>query len=143
MLPSFRHGELILTDKISYRIRPPARGDVVVFASPSDSGKDFIKRIVGLSGEKIALRSGQIYINGVAVKELYTAQGTKTLTGSYLAENAEITISDNEYFVLGDNRSHSSDSREWGPIKKSALVGRAFIIYWPPPSFALVPQVEF
>lgn len=143
MLPNFTNGELILTDKISYRIRTPARGDVVVFAAPQDSGKDFIKRIVGLPHEKIALISGQIYINDNRLKEPYLTGNTKTLGGTSLAENGQILIPENEYFVLGDNRSHSSDSREWGPVKKSEIVGRAFIIYWPPPSFALVPQVEF
>lgn len=143
MLPNFKHGELILTDKISYRVRTPARGDVVVFKSPTDNSKDFIKRIVGLPGEKISLRNEQIYIKGAVLKELHLGKETETLAGAYLKENSEIEIGEAEYFVLGDNRNHSSDSREWGPINKSKIIGRAFIIYWPPPSFALVPQVKF
>lgn len=143
MLPNFVNGELILTDKISYKIREPARGDVIVFRAPTDSGKDFIKRIVGLPGEKVELSNGNIYVNGNPLKEAYLTLETKTVSGSYLREGGQATVPSSEYFVLGDNRSHSSDSREWGTIKKESFVGRAFIIYWPPPSFALVPQVQF
>lgn len=143
MLPNFKHGELILTDKISYRIRTPSRGDVIVFKAPQDSGKDFIKRIVALPGETIELIAGQIYINGQAIKEPYLTTTTLTLPGSYLREGGKVTVPNGEFFVLGDNRNHSSDSREWGTVKKSDIIGRAFIIYWPPPSFALVPQVQF
>lgn len=143
MLPNFVNGELILTDKISYKIRQPSRGDVVVFRAPQDAGKDFIKRIVGLPGETLELAEGKIYVNGNAIDEQYLGPGFVTLGGSFLREGAKVIVPDAEYLVLGDNRNHSSDSREWGTIKKSEVVGRAFIIYWPPPSFALVPQVQF
>lgn len=143
MLPNFIHGELILTDKISYRVKEPTKGDVVVFKSPTDRSKDFIKRIVGMPGEKVSLISGQIFINDKPLNEPYLTDSNNTLPGAFLKENFEITIPEKEYLVLGDNRSHSSDSREWGLIKKSEIIGRVFIVYWPPPSFALVPQVEF
>ena len=143
MLPNFKHGELILTDKISFRIREPQIGDVIVFRAPQDSGKDFIKRIVGLPSETIELSRGQILVNGNAITESYLGTNSQTLSGAFLKEGTKVTIGDGEYFVLGDNRNHSSDSREWGTIKKSEIVGRAFIIYWPPPSFALVPQIQF
>ena len=143
MLPNFQNGELILTDKISYRIRQPARGDVIVFRAPTDPDKDFIKRIIGLPDEKIKLADNTIYVNGLPLRESYLTPDLSTSTGNYLREGEEIIVPEGKYFVLGDNRSHSSDSREWGAVGKTTIVGRAFIIYWPPPSFALIPQVQF
>lgn len=143
MLPNFQNGELILTDKISYRIRQPARGDIIVFRAPTDPGKDFIKRIVALPGEKVKLLDGKIYINESPLKESYLPYDSTSASGSYLREGIEISIPEGKYFVMGDNRNHSSDSREWGAVGKATIVGRAFIIYWPPPSFALVQQVQF
>jgi len=143
MLPNFKNGELILTDKISYRIKPPQRGDVIVFKAPYDKSKDFIKRIIALPGEKIKIADGRIYINNQRLSESYIPNTTLVREGSYLRENEEYTVPDGKYIVFGDNRDHSSDSREFGPIPKQDIVGKAFFIYWPPNAFALIPQISY
>lgn len=143
MDPSFSDGEYLLTDKLSYRFGQPKRGDVVVFAAPPNEKEDFIKRIVGLPGERVGIRDGKVYINGEVISEGYLAQDTLTPPGSFLEEGKEVTIAAGEYFVIGDNRLHSSDSRAWGPVPKKNLVGRAWFVYWPPQEIRLVPQVSF
>jgi signal peptidase I len=143
MLPNFKNGELILTDKISYRIRPPQRGDVIVFKAPYDKSKDFIKRIMVLPGEKIKVENGGIFINDQKLFESYLPSSTQVQGGSYLKEGEEYTVPQGNYIVFGDNRAHSSDSREFGPIPKKDIIGKAFFVYWPPNAFALISKVSY
>lgn len=144
MLPNFKNGELILTDKISYRLRQPQRGDVIVFKAPYDKSKDFIKRIIGLPGEKIKIENGEIFINDKRLAESYLPNLTNIMHGgSYLKEGEEYLIPQEHYIVFGDNRAHSSDSREFGPVAKKDIVGKAFFIYWPPDAFAFIPQISY
>lgn len=142
MFPNFLNGEFLLTDKVSYRLGEPKRGDVVVFASPPDESEEFIKRIVGLPGERISIRGGQIYINGQPLKESYL-ENIYTQAGPFLGEGQEIIIPEGQYFVMGDNRSHSYDSRAWGPVDQSKITGRAWIIYWPPGKTGVIPKAEY
>jgi signal peptidase I len=132
MLPNFPDAEYLLTEKVSYYLHKPQRGDVIVFTPPVSELDEFIKRIIALPGERVMIKEGHIYINGNLLKESYIPDDFRTEGGSYLAEGAEITVPNGQYFVMGDNRPHSSDSRFWGPITPKQISGRAWIIYWPP-----------
>jgi len=130
MHPNFPDSEYLLTEKVTYYFRNPQRGDVVVFTPPV-SEDEFIKRVLALPGEKITLRGGRVYINGKLLEEPYLAKELRTDGGSFLEEGEEFTIPAGQYFVMGDNRPHSSDSRAWGPISKKPISGRAWVVYWP------------
>lgn len=123
MTPNFEDGELILTEKVSYRFSAPKRGDVIVFKAPGANKLDYIKRIIGLPGEHLVIDDGSIYINEKRLSESYETQVTQS--------EVNIVVGENQYFVLGDNRSASSDSRVFGPIDRSSIEGRAWVVYWP------------
>lgn len=131
MLPNFENGEYLLTEKVSYRFSSPKRGDVVVFKAPRDQKKDFIKRVIGLPGEQIKIAGGEVFVNEQRISEPYLTPDTVTLPRSFVGENEEILVPLDEYFVLGDNRDHSSDSREWGTVPKNLIIGKAWFVYWP------------
>ncbi len=129
---TFHDGEYILTDKLSYRIGLPKRGDVVVFKSPRNSDVDFIKRIIGLPGDRVKISDGKVFINGQKLDETaYLDSSVYTGPQSFLSENQEITVPTNRYFVMGDNRPRSSDSRDFGPVAPSEFIGKVFFRYWP------------
>jgi signal peptidase I len=146
MFPTYEDGQYLLTDKISYKVGIPKRGDVIVFRAPEaaqcpeGTGCDFIKRIIGLPGETLEIRSDLVYINGQELKEDYLPVGTPSRPGNYTA-NGPIKIPENSYMVMGDNRNHSSDSRTWGPVDKSLIVGKVFFRYWPPNVVGLIHGV--
>ncbi len=143
MDPNFADGEYLLTEKVSYRFREPARGDVIVFEAPGTKGDEFIKRVIGLPKEKVSLNNSRVYINDEVLTESYISESTPTAGGVFLSDGKEITVPPNHYFVLGDNRLASSDSRTWGFITKEAITGRAWIIYWPPSMTGLVEKVTY
>lgn len=143
MEPNFHDEEYILTDKISYRFHSPLRGDVVVFRAPKNREHEYIKRIVGLPGERIKITNGDVFINGQKIEEDYLEKSTISYSGSFLRSGEEFLISQGEYFVLGDNRPHSSDSREWGTIVREDIIGRAWFRYWPPSRFGIIPKVNY
>lgn len=126
MEPAFHNNDYLIIDELSYRLQPIARGDVVVFVPVVDPSEFYIKRVIGLPGEKISIRDGVITIknnefpNGFDVKETYIDEYT------YGNVN-DLVLGEDEYFVLGDNRDNSSDSRRIGPVKKSAIVGRVWL----------------
>jgi len=136
-------GDLILVNKFIYgakapflnswlpAVRTPKRGDVIVFIYPEDKKKDFIKRLVGLSGETVEIKGGSIYINDKPVPEPVFNQIYYYNRGDFGAEGQKIVIPENSYFVLGDNSASSKDSRYWGFVPKANLLGKALIIYWP------------
>lgn len=129
MHPTFENGEYLLVDELSYHFRTPERGEVVIFRFPRDPKKFFIKRVIGLPGETIAIRQNQIIIKkdandpGTVLSEPYIEN---TPGGS-----VDRTLGPEEYFVLGDNRGASSDSRYWGPVPEDLIVGRAFLRLFP------------
>lgn len=143
MEPNFHNGEYILTNKIEYKFHYPKRGDVVIFKSPSNKERDYIKRIIGLPGDVVALRNNTIYVNGIILEEPYLAPNIVIFGGSYLRENQEITVPPDKYFVLGDNRPHSSDSREFGPVTKEDFIGKAILRYWPFTEFGYLPHPSY
>ncbi len=143
MYPNFYNKEYILTDKISYRRSEPQRGDVVVFHAPPPNDADFIKRIIGLPSETIMVRDGLVYINGILLKEVYLPMDLRTAEKSFLRNGVPYQIPPGYYMMFGDNRNFSSDSREWGPVSRQAIVGKALIRYWPPSRAGLIPHERY
>ena len=125
MLPNLHEGEYVIVDKVSYAFRQPQRGEIVVLKNPTPGQPDLIKRIIGLPGESIAVHNGSVYINGQPLTEPYIAQ-------PMAADSAATQLQAGQYFVMGDNRNNSEDSRRFGPRPVEDIVGRAWIIYWPP-----------
>ncbi len=132
MEPQFHDGEYIIVDELSYRFQKPQRGEVIVFKYPKMPSQYYIKRIIGLPNEKIKIDQGKITIfndqnpNGFLLDESdYIFTTTKT------AFSLEIKLNEKEYFVLGDNRQASSDSRTWGPLPENFIIGRTWIRAWP------------
>ena len=144
MYPTFKDGQFIFTDKVTYRFGPPKRGDVVVFRSPKNSEIDFIKRIIGLSGETIKISAGKVYVNGALLDESdYLGLDVNTGPEAALGENQEFVIPEGKYFVMGDNREHSSDSRDFGPVVPSEFVGRVFFRCWPISDFGKTETPQY
>lgn len=143
MEPNFQDGEFLLTDKVTYRFSQPKRGDVIVFEAPGTNNEEFIKRIIGLPGETISVINGETKINGAELSENYLPDSFITDGGAFLKNGQNVTIPDNHYFVMGDNRAASSDSRTWGFVAKEKITGRAWITYWPPPKFGVVEGVTY
>ena len=138
MDPSFATGDYLVVDEISYRLEEPARGDVVVFKYPKDPSKFFIKRVIGLPGETVEIRDGTIFITNK------TSPGGFNLEEPYIkfpkADSMLVVLSDTEYFVMGDNREASSDSRIWGPLNERFITGRVLLRLFPLPGLALFPE---
>lgn len=131
MDPTFLNRDYLVIDEISYRLRSPERGEVIVFRFPRDRSQFFIKRLIGLPGETIRVKDGGVFIinNGREQKlDESSYLPTGTVTGG---ANQEVVLASDEYFVLGDNRGASSDSRAWGPVKRSDMVGRAWVRAYP------------
>ena len=112
---------------------PPTRGDVIVFHSPTKPKRDFVKRVVGLPGEKVEIKGGEIFIDSVRLDEAYLKHSD--LSGSMgcipKTERSNCRLGVGQFFVLGDNRGSSNDSRDWGPVPQEAIVGKVWFIYWP------------
>lgn len=138
MLPTLRSGDYILTDKLSYRFGSPKQREIIVLKNPRDESQDFIKRIIALPGDTVKIEGGQVLVNDKTLTETYLPNDFKTRSGAFLGEGQTVKAGSNQYFVLGDNRNHSSDSREWGGVTREEIVGRAFFRYWPPQSFGLI-----
>jgi len=131
MEPNFESGDYIIINEISYRFREPQRGEVVVFHYPNNERTYFIKRIIGLPTERIVIKNSEVKIfnqdnpKGFVLKESYLPKIEKT------AGDIDKTLGTDEYFVMGDNRDFSFDSRQWGTLKKSEIVGAAWLRLWP------------
>lgn len=142
MHPTYKNGEYLMANKVTYRIKEPERGDVVIFKY-SDT-QDFIKRIIALPGDTVMLKDGQLYINNKLLDEShYLNDSVYTNGGDFLKEGESKTVPDGEYFVCGDNRPHSSDSRTFGPIEKDNIKGKAWIVYFPFSEFRIVKHETY
>lgn len=142
MFPAFENSEYLLTNKITYRFNIPQRGDIIIFKSPENKKYDYIKRIIALPGEKISLKDGKIFINGSKLNEsAYLSENIYTKGSNFLPEGKELKVPKNQYFVIGDNRPNSSDSREWGYISIENIIGKAWLRYWPPSRFGFIPAI--
>jgi len=126
MMPSLEDQERIFVNKFVYRLEPIQRGDVIVFRYPRDPSKSFIKRVIGLEGDRIRIDGGQVFVNGEALEEDYVPRAYEDQR-SYM----EIVVPPHSYFVLGDHRSMSNDSRDFGPVNESYIYGKAVFGYWP------------
>lgn len=148
MVPNFQSGEFVLSDKVSYRFGNPKRGDIVVFHAPEaancpkGTGCDFIKRVLGLPGETIEVHDDAIWVNGQMLEEPYIPADFETLAGN-ATKGKSVFLGPNEYFVVGDNRPYSSDSRAWGAITKNDIVGKALFRYWPLKVAGLIPHSTY
>ncbi|KKS80087.1 MAG: Signal peptidase I [Candidatus Beckwithbacteria bacterium GW2011_GWA2_43_10] len=132
MYDNFLDGEYLLTDKVNYRFHLPQQGDVVVFKAPKNEDYDYIKRVIGLPGDRVKVESGRVFVNDQILDESgYLASDISTRPGYYAKEGLTITVPAGSYFVMGDNRNNSSDSRDWGPVPTDNIVGKAWIRYWP------------
>jgi signal peptidase I len=134
MDPSLANGEYILVNKLAYRLGEPARGDIVVFSFPLDPEQDLIKRVIGLPGETVSIQDGQVSVNGIPLDEPYIA-ASPLYNGTWV-------VTDGQLFVLGDNRNESKDSHEWGLLPMENIIGKAVLIYWPPPKWEMIDHVE-
>src|SRR5579864_9437067 len=126
MMPSLVDQERIFVNKFVYRLEPIERGDIVVFRYPYDPSKSYIKRVIGMAGDRIRINSGQVYVNGEALDESYVPPEYTDSRSS-----PEAVVPANSYFVLGDHRSMSDDSRNFGPVNQSFIYGKAVFGYWP------------
>jgi len=148
MYPNFKDEEFLLTNKISYRFSQPQRGDIIVFKAPksepcAEIECEYIKRIIALPGERVILQGNHFYINGKRLDEsFYLSKDVLTDTRSYLAEGVERIIPEGYFLPIGDNRPYSRDGREFGPIPRESIVGKAWLRYWPISKFGFVPTVS-
>jgi signal peptidase I len=132
MFPTFENREYVLTNLIGMRLGELQRGDVVVFRAPLDPDKDFIKRVIGLPGDLVMVKNGEVYINDSPLDETaYLRRSVPTYPGNFLKDGVAVTVPSDRYIVMGDNRPNSSDSREWGFVPKDLIIGKSMLVYWP------------
>lgn len=144
MFPNFHDKQYVLTNLISLRFGELQRGDVIVFKAPEEDDKDFIKRIIGLPGDKVMVEDGSVYVNGEKLDETsYLPENLRTYGGFFLPEGETKTVPEAQFFVLGDNRDFSKDSREFGFITRDSIIGKSFIIYWPPQDFHRISHPNY
>lgn len=130
MQPTLVEGDVILVNKLAYKLGSIQTGDVVIFHDPFNDGEDFIKRVIGKPGDQIDVSNGVVFVNSVALIEPYIAEQPAYI-GSW-------QVPEDSIFVLGDNRNHSSDSHSWGFVPLTDVVGKALVVYWPFPRVRLV-----
>lgn len=133
MMPRLRNNERLFIDKRAFDLGPLQRGDVIVFHYPRDPRQSFIKRIIGLPGDHVAIWGGVVYVNGQRLAEPYVPAGFQDYQ-----DYPEVTVPARQYYVLGDHRNSSNDSRDWGCLPASDIFGRAVFAYWPLPELGLI-----
>lgn len=138
MLPNFHTGEYLVVDQLTYHLGEPERGDVVVFKFPQDTSKFFIKRIIGLPNETILIDGFDVYIKKANSQDMFLLE--EKFIELDRESNLEVTLGPDEYFVMGDNRLQSLDSRIWGPLKKEYILGRAFVRLFPLETVGFLPE---
>ena len=131
MEPGLTSNENVFVNKLAYLFHGPERGDVIVFHWPLDTSRDFIKRVIGLPGDIITTDSTTVRVNDVAINEPYISEQWNPAAGRW-------AVPPNDYFVMGDNRRFSDDSRDWGFVPKNYIIGKAVMIYWPVSSWQLI-----
>lgn len=127
MEPTLKENDRIIVSKLNYHFQEPRRGDIVVFKYPMDPKRSFVKRLIAVGGETVAIRNSRLYINGQPVPEEYLPPGLR-INSDY----GPVEVPKGSYFMLGDNRNNSDDSRVWGFLPENLIIGKALIIYWPP-----------
>jgi len=148
MEPRFHTNDYLLVDKISYRLHPVTRGDIIVFKYPLQTSVNYVKRVIGLPGETVKIQNGSVYIinsqypDGLALSEPYVIDHAETLLPSGAAD-AQYVVPANEYFVMGDNRPASSDSRSWGFVPKDDIIGRVDVQAFPLNEFTFISDPKY
>jgi signal peptidase I len=143
MVPTFHNGDYLLIDELTYRFGEPNRGEVIVFRYPKDEATYFIKRVIGLPGERVVIESGVVTIynaehrDGLVLKEAYLPESMKT------EGDRDIRLGKDEYYMLGDNRPYSFDSRRWGALPRQDIVGRVIVRLWPATQAAVITTPDF
>jgi len=132
MMPTLQEGEYVIINKLAYYFDEPERGDIIVLHFPNDRSRDFIKRVIGLPGDEIEVGSREVRVNGVLLQEPYI-NAPPEYSGQWV-------VPEGKYFVLGDNRNNSSDSYTWSFLPRGDIVGKAWVIYWQPSNWGLVPH---
>jgi signal peptidase I len=133
MLPTLHEGEYLIINKLSYFLDEPNRGDVIVLHFPRDRSREYIKRVIGLPGDHIEVSGSTVTVNGVPLSEPY-------INGTAAYRTASWTVPEDQFFVMGDNRNNSSDSRSWSFLPRDDIVGKAWLIYWGIQDWGLVPH---
>lgn len=139
MQPNFHSDQFIIVNRVGYMLGTPQRGDIVVFHFPLDPEQDYIKRVIGLPNQTVEIRDTHVYVNGTELDEPYINEACTAVR----CPNKTWQIGPTEYFVMGDNRNHSDDSRVFGPVDQRFIVGEALLRYWPPSDWAIVRQIRF
>lgn len=134
MNPTLFNGEYLLISNFAYKLDEPERGDIIVFKHPR-SELNLIKRVIGLPGDNVEIREGQVWVNGILTDEPYI-QAPPTYSSSWV-------VPEGEFFVLGDNRNNSSDSHAWGFLPNDHILGKAMVVYWPPSEWEKIPHHQF
>ena len=134
MEPTLRNGEFVIVNKLAYRFGEPTIGDVIVFHYPRDPEQEYIKRVLGLSGDQVRIAAGQVYVNEQPIAEPYIAAPPRY--------DSQWSVPENSLFVLGDNRNNSSDSHNWGPVPMENVIGKALFVYWPPDEWGLIQHPQ-
>ncbi|HYM97589.1 MAG TPA: signal peptidase I [Candidatus Sulfotelmatobacter sp.] len=146
MFATLDDNDYLIANKIDYRLHSPQRGDIIILRPPTDNSKDFIKRVIALPGERLLIRDGIVYINGHKLDEPYLPEAWTTFNNWPTNGSDGQVMGPNEYFVMGDNRNRSQDSRIFGPITRDRIDGRAWFRIWPLSKFgniyALTPTLE-
>lgn len=135
MEPNLHEQQYLIVNKVAYYLGEPKRGDIIVFEYPNGPETDYIKRVIGVPGDTVECRPNQIVVNGQVIEEPYGPN-----PWNYTCP--PLTLADDEYFVLGDNRSQSSDSHKWGPLERKFIIGKAWVSYWPMESWGRVSNYE-
>ena len=133
MLPTMVSGEYVVINRLSYRFGSPQPGDIIVFHYPRDPREEYIKRVIGLPGDVVEVQNGKVYVNGQALVEDYI-NVKMNYTGKW-------EVPADALFVLGDNRNNSSDSHDWGTVPMDYVIGKAILVYWPPPAWGIIDHV--
>lgn len=137
MFPTFQDRNYLIVDEISYRLHDPQRDDVIIFRYPNDTTKFFIKRIIGLPNETVDIKGSAVTITNKTHPEGFVLDQPYVLNNS--ENKTHFELKDNEYFVMGDNRNASSDSRYWGAVPRNLIIGRAFVRLWPVSGIDILP----
>jgi signal peptidase I len=140
MEPTLHTGQYLLIDRLGYQFGEPRHGDIVVFHYPINPVDDYVKRVIGVPGDEVRIQSSSVFVNGQVISEPYIVSD-----GMFLGEGyaGKWEIPDGRYFVMGDNRSHSSDSRSWGLLDRANIIGKAWLSYWPPQSSGIMQHFDF
>jgi signal peptidase I len=136
MVPTLENDQYLAVNKLGYRLHEPQRGDIIVFRDPKSDDRKLIKRVIGLPDEVVEIRDGQVLVEGQPLREPYIEAPPRY-------SMAPTLIPEDQYFVMGDNRNNSSDSHNWGALPQDMIVGKAWVSYWPPALWGVIPHETY